>query len=428
MVADLLEAGEQGEHETPSLRVVGGEPLDALHRVADERLVEHRLLPGQAEQLVGLGLRRQLRRDPGVGLAAAEQERPDQVGELARLGRLDPGLDGRGPDPPEGLAAPEQAGDRPVEDRPELGELVLDGRAGQRDPRAARDGAQRAGGRGAGVLDVLGLVGDHEVPRHGGEGGAVAPHGAVRRQHEPLGEVERPRRAVEAAYGHPGREPLDLRLPVAEQRGGTHDQRRPAARQAVLEPVQVQGDQRDRLAEAHVVGQAGPETEAGEVGEPGQAVPLVVAEVRAEPGRRGQRVAGRGREQPFADRQQAGADHDLLGGGLVPGLGRRHLRHPRQRGGERLHPAGAADEAAPRALGGGRVDDRPGAAQLEHRARGSGERLHLLVGQRVAAQCHLPGEGEQAVGRERAVLQRLLGVPGGRAAVEDGAGGQLRAQ
>ena len=163
VVADLLEPGEQLEHQPAPGVLVGA--LDPLHDVAHERLVEHHLLAGQPDPVVGLGLGRQLGRDARVGLAAAQQERADQVGELRRLGRLLARLDRRRPGLAEGVAAAEQPGDRPVEDRPELGQVVLDRGAGQRDPGRARDGAQRAGGRRTRVLDVLRLVGDHQVPR-----------------------------------------------------------------------------------------------------------------------------------------------------------------------------------------------------------------------------------------------------------------------
>ena len=133
VVADLLEPGEQLEHQAAAGLLVGA--LDAGHRVAHERLVEDHLLAGQPEQVVGLGLVRQLGRDAGVGLAATQEERADQAGELPSLGRLVAGLDRAGPDLAERLAAAEQAGGRPVEDRPELGQVVLDGGAGEGDPR-----------------------------------------------------------------------------------------------------------------------------------------------------------------------------------------------------------------------------------------------------------------------------------------------------
>ena len=307
VVADLLEPGQQGQHQAAPGVLVGA--LDAVHGVAHERLVEHRLLAGETEQVVGLGLRGQLGSDARVGLAAAQQERADQVGELTRLGRLQAGLDRRSPHPAERLAAAEQAGDRPVEDRPQLGEVVLDGGAGQGHPRPARDQPQVAGRRRAGVLDVLRLVGDDQVPRDLGESGVVAAHRAVRRQHEPAVDApELALRAVEPADGQPRCEPVDLGLPVAEQAGRADHESRRAAGDAVLEPMEVERDQGDGLAEPHVVGEAGAEPEPGEVGEPGQPVPLVVAQLGAQAGRRGDRVAGRGGQQLLADLQQGGAD------------------------------------------------------------------------------------------------------------------------
>ena len=130
VVADLLETGEELEHQPAAGLLVG--LLDAAHAVADVGLVEDDLLAGEAEEVVGLGLGRQLGSDARVGLAAAQQEGADQVGELASLGRLEARLDRAGPHLAEGVAAAEQARDRPVEDRPQLGEVVLDRGAGQR--------------------------------------------------------------------------------------------------------------------------------------------------------------------------------------------------------------------------------------------------------------------------------------------------------
>ena len=100
-----------------------------------------------------------------------------------------------------------------------------------------------------------------------------------------------------------------------------------------LDAVQVQGDQGDRLAQAHVVGQAGAEAERGEVGEPGQAVALVVAQVGVQPGRRLDGVAGGGGQQLLAHPEQAGADDDR---GVGVGL---DLDDAGQRGRDRLRPA-----------------------------------------------------------------------------------------
>ena len=189
VVADLLEPGEQRQHQPAPGGLVG--PLDPVHRLADQRLVEHHLLAGQADHVVGLGLGRQLRRDAGVGLAAAEQERLHELGEAAGHARVDAALDRCRPHLAEGVARAEQTGGGPVEDRPQLGQVVLHGRAGQRHPAPRLDGAQVARGRGGGVLDVLGLVGDHQVPGHGRQGPRreFTAHRAVGGQHEPVVEV-----------------------------------------------------------------------------------------------------------------------------------------------------------------------------------------------------------------------------------------------
>ena len=146
VVADLLEPGEQREHQPAAAVLVGA--LDALHRLAHQRLVEHHLLLGQPHDLVGLGLGGQLGRDARVGLAPAQQERLDQLGELPRDRGVDAALDRRGPHLAERRPRAEQPGSRPVEDRPQLGQVVLHRRAGQRHPAAALDLAQVARGRG----------------------------------------------------------------------------------------------------------------------------------------------------------------------------------------------------------------------------------------------------------------------------------------
>ena len=113
---------------------------------------------------------------------------------------------------------------------------------------------------------------------------------------------ERAAAAVEPAHRDAGREPRDLGLPVAEQAGRADDERRAA--QAVLGAVQVQGDQRDRLAEPHVVGEAGAETERGHLDQPGEPLALVVAQRAGQRGGHLDRLAAGGVEQPLADVEQ----------------------------------------------------------------------------------------------------------------------------
>ena len=458
MVADLLAAGEQREHQAAAGVLVGA--LDALHGVAHERLVEHDLLAGQRQRVVGLGLGRQLRGDARVGLATAQQERPDQVREALRDLRVDARLDGCGPHPAEGLAAPEQAGDGPVEDRPELGEVVLDRGAGQGHARAGSDGAQAAGGGGAGVLDVLGLVGDDQPPGHLAElagavlGGGVDAHRAVGGEHEAGVAVGRARveqrrleqrgfsgvgastdtgepgqragAAVEAAYGDPGSEPPDLGLPVAEQAGRADHQRR-RGRLPVgagsLGAVQVQRDQGERLAQPHVVGQAGAQPETGELGEPGEAVALVVAQRGLQRRRRLDGLAGRSGAQLLADLQQRGPD-DHLGGLVLP-----QRRDAAERSGDGLGRLDVAHQPLAGLARDGRVDHAPGAAQLDHRRGGGGEGVHLLGRQRVAVEGDLPLEGEDRVGGQQTGLQRrLTGATAARLGVEHRGGRQVAPQ
>ena len=133
VVADLLERGEQRQHQPAAGVLVGA--LDPVHRVADHGLVEHHLLAGQPERC---GRSRSWPAAPGrrrgrtCGGAAG-------TGRSARRTAAPCWARGRTRSAPahtlrKALRRAEQPGDRPVEDRPELGEVVLHRRAGQRDP------------------------------------------------------------------------------------------------------------------------------------------------------------------------------------------------------------------------------------------------------------------------------------------------------
>ena len=123
------------------------------------------LFAGERDGVVGLGLGRQLGRDARVGLLAAQQERADQAGQPARRPpSSSPFSTARACRARKDFERAEQSRGRPVEERPQLGEVVLHGGAGEGDARGGRDGAQRLGGRGVRVLDVLRLVGDDHAP------------------------------------------------------------------------------------------------------------------------------------------------------------------------------------------------------------------------------------------------------------------------
>src|SRR5690606_26135137 len=97
------------------------------------------------------------------------------------------------------------------------------------------------------------------------------------------------------------REPARLAHPRPENRGGRDDEGR-----AALRAVREERQGLNRFAEAHVVREAGAEAGLGEAREEDEALLLVVAELRAEPGRR----IDLGRERLF-ERAEA-----LLGGAV----------------------------------------------------------------------------------------------------------------
>ncbi len=149
-------------------------------------------------------------------------------------------------------------------------------RAGKRRTAAA----DRAGA----VLDVLGLVEHDPVPGDRGQRADVAGGGGVGGQHD-VGAAGQRRRvgpvgAVQHPYDQAGREPGRLPLPVAQHRQRADQQGRPGP------PVQQQRQQLHRLAQPHVVGQAGAQPEPVEKGQPGQTPPLVRAELPGQPGGR----------------------------------------------------------------------------------------------------------------------------------------------
>src|SRR5438067_10885938 len=96
---------------------------------------------------------------------------------------------------------------------------------------------------------------------------------------------------MEAPYRCVGSEPSDLALPVAEQGRGADDERRAGGVGGPL-AVQMQRDEGDGLAEAHVIGQAAAETEGRHAGEPAEATELVIAESGLQTGWRLDRVVG----------------------------------------------------------------------------------------------------------------------------------------
>ena len=135
VVADLLELGEGGEHDRAALHalvVIGG-----FEQFVDDVLVEHRLLAGEAGPGDLLDLVGQLGHELAIGLGTAQHEWPRQRPQRRRRfggdRRVVAALDRLGVAMAEALARSEHAGVDPVEDRPQLGEPILDRRAGEGD-------------------------------------------------------------------------------------------------------------------------------------------------------------------------------------------------------------------------------------------------------------------------------------------------------
>ena len=158
VVADLLELHELGQDEPSALYAVGF--LKFLGQVAYGLFIEGGLLPAQRAEGRHLDLFGQVGDDSLVGLEPAQDVRPDERAErLVRRSGLHL-LDQSG----ERLGAAEQAGVEKIEQRPEIGQAILDRGAGHGD--AGRrfqllDGPRLPRAR---VLDRLGFVENDEVP------------------------------------------------------------------------------------------------------------------------------------------------------------------------------------------------------------------------------------------------------------------------
>ena len=104
------------------------------------------------------------------------------------------------------------------------------------------------------------------------------------------GQRARPRGG--RARASAGREPLGLALPVADHRRRADQQRRAGAAAPPSARPSSSASTLDRLAQAHVVGQAGAEPEDAEEAQPGQAAPLVGAQPAARSRRGVDRLDG----------------------------------------------------------------------------------------------------------------------------------------
>ena len=144
VVADLLELGHRGQHVAPAGDAGG--VFDLLQHVVDDRAVERRLLAGQPVVLGDLDLVRQVVDDRGVGLDPAQQIRAGGAAQQLRGVGVPLALDGHREARAEPLGRAEDARVEHVHDRPQLGEAVLDGRAGECDAVPRPEAAHGTGG------------------------------------------------------------------------------------------------------------------------------------------------------------------------------------------------------------------------------------------------------------------------------------------
>ena len=219
-----------------------------------------------------------------------------QVGEHLRLcPSQQVGADGAGHDVgaapavgeelPQPGGAAKLAGVQKLEDAPQLADVVFDGRARERQPMPRPEEPAGLGRLAGGVFDRLRLVEHHVIKLGLTVGEDVAPQRAVGRDHDvPVGEragLVHPRGAGVVYHPEARCELPRLLDPVEDETAG-HDHKRRAARQAgrlrLLLPPREERQHLDRLAEAHVVGEAAAEAELLQEHQPAEAFPLVLAE------------------------------------------------------------------------------------------------------------------------------------------------------
>ena len=278
------------------------------------RVVDAAVAGGQRQVHAHIILRRKLRRHQLLG--AAQHERPDAPAQASgRGGRVRGVLTGFGR---AGVQVAEGAGggEEPVrhnrQQRPQLHEVVLQGRAGHRNLGARGHGAGDRPGAGAGIFDELRLVQQERAPAGGArallrtEPGRVGDvRVLVHAQQRVAGQHQvRPGHAfgqrglAGGGFGNgddlcPGQETFGLRRPVRDN-GGRRDHEEGCERLAgnrgavLLDGVGEQGEGLHGLAQAHVVGEDAAHAMLVQEGEPAVTLHLVGAQGGAQA--RGDRV------------------------------------------------------------------------------------------------------------------------------------------
>ncbi len=263
VVAHLLQPHQRAQHHAASLDSLLVHRLDPLQRLLDHRLVQCGLFGRQVAVDLHLQLVRQVLDNGGVGLEAAQDERPHQpfqpLGSQPILVAFD-GQRKRLAEP--GLRAQEPRVEE-LHDRPQLRQPVLDRRTGQGNTVGRSKLADGLRLLGVGVLDVLRFIEDHIAPGYLHQVLCIAPRQAIGADDHIVllgsgGEFAAPGPTAAVMHHHPQlwAKAMDLTLPVADDGGGTKHQRRS---EAILSPfalVQQQCNGLDGLSQSHVVRQA----------------------------------------------------------------------------------------------------------------------------------------------------------------------------
>ena len=205
----------------------------------------------------------------------------------------------------EGGQRAELAREDEVEERPELGELVLDGRAREDEPVARVEALADLRDGGVGVADLVALVEHDVLPLLLQQQPRVLPHRLVRRdQHRARaalarahhaahdrgarGRVARAGAVVQQLRLNLRRPPPQLAHPLAHHRRGRHHDARPRAATVVERGPDAHHLQ--RLAEAHLVAHHAAGLLPVQLPQPLDAGLLVREEVLPQPARHAQPV------------------------------------------------------------------------------------------------------------------------------------------
>ena len=408
MVAYLLQLGQRRQHHALALDAL--RLGDRLLGIAQHGLVERGLLARQRAEDLHLHLLGQVGDDGAIGLEPAQDEGAGEPAQPRHGRRVAAGVDRHEEGPFELRLRAEEPGVQELHDRPQVADVVLDRRAGERD---AVGGGERAGGArllGLGVLDVLGLVEHDRGPADGPEVLEVTQQQRVARDDDGM-LARRLQERLSPAAAHAvvderlqgRREALRLALPVADDRSRTHDERGPLVARASLGEQQAEG--LDGLAETHVVGQARAEAPGPEERQPRVAALLVRPQGRLQAGRRRQVSKAPVALEPLENLPDPARGFDALDGQRTPRgrraegdaedvahRCRRRLRSPQLQGGVDLL--------------GRHVDPLP--AQANERLLHLRERLQLGRRQRIVAERDLPIDVDQLLEPDsRAALLHL---------------------